>query len=79
VREGLTSVHFAARAARDAQLEKACVDRPVAEDSVKLAPIAWPISLRPPFSTPGGRRRQTEKLTPQPQEATALGFFTLNI
>ena len=50
VRQVLTAVRFAERDSNDPQLEQACLDRHVLEDYFKLAPIAWPLSLRPPFA-----------------------------
>ncbi len=50
IREVLTSVRFASRDAADPALDKQCAERKVADEVVRLGPIARPLTMRPPFA-----------------------------
>ena len=52
IREVLTSTRLATREDSDPALDKQCAERKVAEDVLKLGPIALPLSMRPPFAKP---------------------------
>lgn len=47
----LNATHFAAEDASDPALDKICADRHVRDEFYKMAPIALPLGMRPPFKT----------------------------
>ena len=50
LREVLTSVRFASRDAADPSLDKQCAERKVADEVLRLGPVARPLTMRPPFA-----------------------------